>query len=246
MQVVPVDVDVAVVRARDCVHAQRDPHRLLVRERRDVAEALLLPERERAERRSERDGEGDRLAPPSGEQSRGEDAEEEEQARRLHERREARQEPGEDSRARIAALDCTHREDRRGEEANDRRRVVGHRGQAQRMGEELVDVAVVVAVLEERDGGVGHHRPEEGRGVAHHPAADPRSQLVDAPERDRCEHDHLEDERARQPVNERRAGDERERCEHERPAVRDERHGDDLAPISSQPVVQNQIWSPPW
>ena len=77
--VVPVDVDVAVVRARDRVHAQRDPHLLLVRERRDVAEALLLPERERAERRSERDGEGDRLAPASRERAAPRaDAEEEE------------------------------------------------------------------------------------------------------------------------------------------------------------------------
>ena len=113
------------------------------------------------------------------------------------------------------------------------------------MGEELVDVAVVVAVLEQRDDGVGHHRPEEGRGVAHHPPADPRSQLVDAPERDRCEHDHLEDERARQPVYERRAADERERHEHsDQPC---ETSGTVIEPaMSSQPVVQNQIWSPPW
>ncbi len=77
----------------------------------------------------------------------------------------------------------------------------------------------MVVVPPERDHGEGHHDPgrrgEEPEGAAR----DPGREAVDRPERERPEHEHVEEDDRRHRVDEARAGHGHDRRDRERPAV---------------------------
>ena len=147
--VVPVDVDVLLVGRRQRVRcrARRWPP---ARRRRADSRSLGTSRAQRERPRSERGRADEELAPAAGgEQGDGRRGEEDE-VRRLDDGGEARGSPATRRRAGVAALDRAEREYRR-QEHEDRARVVRHRRQPERQGQELVDVAIVIAVDEERD-----------------------------------------------------------------------------------------------
>ena len=87
-----------------------------------------------------------------------------------------------------------------GGEHEHHRREVGHRREPERLREELLDPALVVAIDEERDRGERRDDPQQRRPVAEQPTADARRDPVDAQERERAEDEHLrEDERRAAP-----------------------------------------------
>ena len=131
------------------------------------------------------------------------------------------------------------------DEDRDDRREVRLLGQPERLGEDLVDPAVVVAVDEERDRDE-RRRDEHGRAPEPGEAArEPRADVVDGERRDRAEHADLEDGRQGEELDRARARDPGQRREQHRPAVAREREPIEPCP-SSQPLVTSQIWSPPW
>ena len=68
------------------------------------------------------------------------------------------------------------------DEQQHHRLEVGEAGEAERPGQELLDVALVVVVAPERDHGERQHHPDGGGEQAERASGDPRAQLVERPE----------------------------------------------------------------
>ena len=119
-----------------------------------------------------------------------------EKIRRLQSRGRADQDAGEhgirDPPRRQRADDEEH-----GGEHEHHRGEVRHRREPQRLREELLDPALVVATDEERDRGERRDHPQERRPVAEQPTADARRDPVDAQERQRAEDEHLREDECR-------------------------------------------------
>ena len=207
--------------------------RFLVGERGEVAVAAVLPESECEDCGSERRSADDQLPPAPRHEQRHNRSREEDEIRRLHERREAGGETCYGDRPRVAVLDRAERE-HRGQEQEHRPRVVRHRRQSERHRQELVDVAVVVAVDEQRDRDVRPERPDRGRPVADHTAADARAELVHAPEGDRRDDERLQHHCPRQAAEKACATDPRKRHKQHRPPLGDGRDGDRA--VAEQPA----------
>ena len=169
--VVEVELDVAVDVERDEPRAGRHSH-LPEREHRKLAEAALLPEHEHEQARDDRGSEDDPLTPAARDQVRERGAGAHQEVRRL--RRACR--PQEQSRQRglgdPARIERAHDEERCGEH-DDHRREVGERRQPERLREEVLGPALLVAVDEQRDRRERRDDPEERRPVAEQPPPDP-------------------------------------------------------------------------
>ncbi len=131
--------------------------------------------------------------------------------------------------------------------SEDHRLEVDEAGEAERAGQELLDVALVVVAAPERDHGERQHDPDGGGQEAESPPGDPRRQAVDRPEGERAEHEHVE---ARSPrgIASTKLGpvSRMMRCEQRAASRSRRRSARTRRPPSSQPVVISQIWSPPW
>ena len=159
VQVRPVEVDVAV----DVGNAGRDHgagcHRVSSsRERRQRAKPALLPHGEGQQGRQQRKPERKQW-PQVAREQRGDGGRRDEKAvRRLHADRKADHEPGGDAVERGASLERAHEEEG-ADEQEEHRLEVGETGEAERTGQELLDVALVVVVAPEWDDGEGQHHP---------------------------------------------------------------------------------------
>jgi hypothetical protein len=108
--------------------------------------------------------------PPCRDQQAEDGGAEEERVGRLEPDHEAADEPGEDG---IRPVACVERSDEEpgGDEHENGRWEVREDGQAERLRQRDVDVLLVVALVEHRNGGVGDADPECGRPVAEHASA---------------------------------------------------------------------------
>ena len=143
-----------------------------------TAEALPLPDEQRQARRHERDAEASSLPPAAREHERQHGADQEEVVGGFDAGCEPRQEPGEDGVVEAARPGSSAAHERGCREQQEHhRRVVGHLGEPQRLREELLDVALVVAVDEERDREIRRDDPN----AAHQsPAARPAMRAASA------------------------------------------------------------------
>ena len=144
-----------------------------------------------------------------------------------------------------AGLQRAHDEQRAREDEHHRREV-GHRGEPERLREELLVPALLVAVDEERDRGEGRDHPQERRPVAEEPPADLPRDGVHAVDGDRAEDEDLRDDEHRAAPGRTSAP-----VAHVTGAcAAGQRYpisvGGSSRWPSSQPVVVIQIWSPPW
>ena len=128
-----------------------------------------------------------------------------------------------------------------GGEHEDHRRVVRHRRQPERLREELLAEALLVAVDEERDGRERRDDPQERRPVPEQPAADPAREVVDAQQRDRAEDEHLEHDEWRQHLHVRRPRDPHDRRERVRPQVPELRRRE--LQLAEQPALRRRARS---
>ena len=117
-----------------------------------------------------------------------------------------------------ARVERANDEERRGEN-DDHRREVGERRQPERLREEVLGPALLVAVDEQRNGRERRDDPEKRRPVPEQPPADPLRDPVDAEERDRREHEQVERDDRRQRLDEGRPREPHEWGEDERPEV---------------------------
>ena len=110
------------------------------------------------------------------------------------------------------------------------RREVGRRDEPERGRERLVDELHVVALVEVRDRREREHDPRERREVREPAPADRLRDPVDAEERDRPEHEHVQRDDERQAGERLGPADQRERREQDRVAVADRRVRDVAVP----------------
>ena len=105
-------------------------------------------------------------------------------------------------------------------------------------GQELLAEALLIAVDEQRDRRKWSDHPEERRPVAEEATADPARDVVHAQERDRTEHENLEQDERRERLDVRRPRDPRDRREHERPQVAELRRRE--LELTEQPSLRGE------
>ena len=221
---VPVDVDVD---AEDRAGREAD---LIEGEQWDVAEPALLVCRQRQEARKDRECHDRSLAPASGEEIGEDDSGHDEVVRGLHQTSEPECASGE---GRVAPGPRLERagDERRDAEQRDHGREVGHPGEPDGLGEELIDPTLVVALDEERDCDERRRDPQHGRPESKRAPADPAGDRPDAHKRERREHEDVECCHERHGLDEGRSEQQRDRREdratspgsHPRAAARDGR-----------------------
>ena len=132
------------------------------------------------------------MPPAPGEDEGDGGRDEEQRVRRLHRERDAGERPGEDRLPLRPGLERADGERGGDEDRHDGREVRLLR-QPERLREDLVDPAVVVAVDEERDRDERRRDEHGGAPEAGEAAREPRTDVVDGERRDRAEHADLQD-----------------------------------------------------
>ena len=188
-------------------------------------------------RRDDRSPERDPVSEAARDEIRERRPDAQQEVRRLDRGRRAEEQPREDGVVDTRRFERAGDEDGGGEH-EDHRRVVRHRRQTERLGEELLAETFLVAVDEERDGRERRDDPQERRPVPEQPAADPAREVVDAQERDGAEDENLEDDQRRQHLHVRRPGDPHDRRERVRPQVPELRRR--KLQMAEQPALRRQ------
>ena len=177
------------------------------------------------------------MPPAPGEDEGDGGREEEQRVGRLQREGDAGERPGEDRLPLRPGLERADGERGRDENRHDGREV-RLLGQPERLGENLVDPAVVIAVDEERDRDE-RRRDEHGSAPeAGEAPREPRADVVHGERRDRAEHADLQDGRQGEELDRARAGDPRQRREQHRPPVARECGADQSVP--EEPAARDE------
>ena len=160
-----VEVEVsAEVQVRDGRDRARGDLGLLERERGELAEPAYLPEEEDEERRHDRGSAREPLAPTARDDVGEGDTRHHEEVRRLEGTGGADHQAGHDRIQDTAGREGADDEEHPRQDEHHRREV-GHRGQAERLWEELLAPTLLIAIDEERDRRERRDHPQEGRPV---------------------------------------------------------------------------------
>ena len=194
--------------------------RLVQRERRDLAQPLHLPEQEDEKRRDGSRPTGERLAPPPCHDIGERDADRDQEVRRLERCCGAQEEAREHGIRHSSRRKRAHDEENRHEDEHHGREV-RQRRQPERLREEVLGPAFLVAIDEERDGRKWSDHPEERGPVAEQTPADPGCDPVQTEQRRRAQHEDLREDQRRQRLHVRRSCRPRDGCLGRGPQVRD-------------------------
>ena len=237
VQLVPVELDVVVQGVESHELRSRagcEPRCALPLKERQVAETPVLPERQRDDRGRDACDEVRGAGDPAAVEETEHEAAQERRACGLDRDRDTGGQAGGERLDGVRALQHAQAEVD-GHEDEDHRRKVGHRRQSESLRQCQLGVALVVEVVSELDADERDGEPQRDGPVREDLAADSLCDAVDAEQRDRPEHEHVEEDDPRQRRNEGWSAERGNRSEQRGPAAADERRRD--LSVDEQPAA---------